>query len=82
MKQSRKSQIGKVGLVYRVLSFLLFVLCILGGLGIAYMMFSESFSITSMLFLLPPIILGHISGSVALTGYAPKYLWFSHGAKS
>jgi hypothetical protein len=42
---------------------------------------SESVSST-LIGLVPVLLICHLSGSILFTGYAPKYLLFAHGPKS
>jgi hypothetical protein len=79
VKYPDKSEIKIVSLFFRVISGVIFLCSIIGVAGIAFALISEKFEANLLIFLLPTLILAHISGNIMLKGYAPKYLLFTHG---
>lgn len=81
MRITNKSLVEKIRLGYRILAGFFLFCTIFGLIGISYAIYSEPFDY--MLLIIFPLILlsSHISACLVFSGYAPRYLLFSHGPK-
>ncbi|KPZ68122.1 MULTISPECIES: hypothetical protein [unclassified Shewanella] len=76
-----REQLAKVRTPFRVLSGFIFILTLLLVPMIIFIAFTEPYDHFIWLFTAVILIMGYISGHVTFTGYAPKFLLFTHGAK-
>jgi hypothetical protein len=76
-----KEQLAKVRIPFRVLSGLIFALSLLLVPMIIFIAFTEPYDHFIWVITAVTLIMGYISGHVTFTGYAPKFLLFTHGAK-
>ncbi len=81
MNHLTAESVNKLGPVIRCLSAFIFLCSLMAAAGMLYAVISEPFHPLSFIggLVITPVF--HISGSVVFTGYAPKYLLFSHGQK-
>ena len=78
----RKEQLAKVRMPYRLLAGFIFILSVLLLPMLVWIAVTEPFELF-LLFAFGLIGLGgYIFGKVAVTGYAPNFLLFSHGHKN
>ena len=82
MKYPTRNEVAKVKTFYRICAGFLFFFSALEVLLVCFIMFIEPFELIMLLGVFIGLVLSHISGSVVFTGFAPKYLLFTHGAKS
>lgn len=81
MKHPTKQGIKKIGPVMRGLAAFLFFCCLLAGGGLVFAVVTEPFELLMLAGMMVLGIMIHVSGSVVFTGYAPKYILFTHGPK-
>ena len=76
-----REQLAKVRTPFRVLSGFIFVLSLFAILATVTFAFAEPYD--HIIWLLGVVTFGmsYISGHIVFTGYAPKFLPFTHGAK-
>jgi hypothetical protein len=79
MKYPAKNEVVKMSLFFRVLSGIILLCSFVAVAGLVFTLISETFEAKLLIFLLPTLLLAHISGNIMLKGYAPKYLLFTHG---
>ncbi len=72
-------KIQKLGFLIRSLCCFLFACSMLAFVGAVVAMVLEPFHFITIVGVLVSLIMGHVSGKILLTGYAPKYLLFAHG---
>jgi len=77
-----KSDLAKVRLPFRVLAGFIFFLSICSIFLIIFLAITEPYD--HFIFVISGVVglMGYISGCITLTGYAPKFLLFSHGASN
>jgi hypothetical protein len=73
-----KSKLKKLGLFYRVLAGFFLVCVAIGFVGVLVAIVQEPFRLQLIIMVIMLVLGGHISGSIAFTGYAPWYLLFAH----
>ena len=76
---THRKNVKKLSMFYRVLSAFILLVAMISAAGIIWAIINEPFHPVAVLGVLVILVLGHISGTVVFTGYAPKYLLFSHG---
>ncbi|WP_088329423.1 hypothetical protein [Lacimicrobium sp. SS2-24] len=76
-----KEQLAKVRMPFRVLAGFIFLLSLFAILATVTFAITEPYD--HIIWALSAVILAmaYISGHVVFTGYAPKFLLFTHGAK-
>jgi|TARA_R110002050_G_scaffold180045_3_gene313608 hypothetical protein len=77
-----REQLAKVRAPFRVLSGFIFVLSLLLVPMIIFIAFTEPYDHFIWVFTVVVFSMGYISGHVTITGYAPKFLLFTHGSKN
>ncbi len=81
MNYPSKNDVNKVRTIFRVLAAIILLCGLLAGVNVMLAVVMESFEPAVWAGLAVVAIMSHVSGSVAFTGYAPKYLLFAHGSK-
>jgi hypothetical protein len=82
MKLPAENKVEKLGTIFRILSAFIFLVGILAAAGLAFFAIAkEPFQPQVLVASFVIFILLYVSGSVLFTGYAPKYLLFTHGPK-
>lgn len=81
MSISRK-QLAKVRTLFRVLSSFIFVLSLLLVPMIIFIALTEPYDHFIWVITAVTFLMGYISGYITITGYAPKFLLFTHGSKN
>ncbi|MEH6393316.1 hypothetical protein [Pseudoalteromonas sp.] len=76
-----KEQLAKVRTPFRVLAGFIFVLSLFATLATVTFAFTEPYDHIIWLLGIVTFGMSYISGHVVFTGYAPKFLLFTHGAK-
>jgi hypothetical protein len=76
-----REQLAKVRTPFRVLSGFIFVLSFLLVPMIIFIAFTEPYDHFIWVITAVILIIGYISDHVSFTGYAPKFLLFTHDAK-
>lgn len=71
--------IQKLGFLIRGMCLFLFVCSSISFVSAVTALIYESFHFIVVIAILVSLIMGHISGKILLSGYAPKYLLFAHG---
>lgn len=72
-------KIQKLSFLIRSLCLFLFACSIFGFVGAVVALVLEPFDLIIVPAVLVSLIMGHVSGKILLTGYAPNYLLFAHG---
>jgi hypothetical protein len=76
-----REQLAKVRTPFRVLSGFIFVLSLLLVPTVIFFAFTEPYDHFIWVITSVTLLVGYISGCVTFTGYAPKFLLFTHGSK-
>ena len=76
-----REQLAQVRTPLRVLSGFIFVLSLLLVPMIIFIAFTEPYDHFIWVITAVTFLMGYIFGHVTITGYAPKFLLFTHGAK-
>ena len=71
----------KLGVMIRGCASFLFICSVLAAMGLLFAVITEPFDFRMVIGGSVIGVMAHVSGSVALRGYAPKYLLFAHGPK-
>ncbi len=81
MKYPTRDKVAKVKPFYRFCAGILLFFSALEVLLVCFIMFIEPFDLILLFGIFIGLVLSHISGNIVFTGFAPKYLLFTHGAK-
>lgn len=76
-----KNDLNKVSPLMRVLAAFVLLCGFIASAGLVFVFFTEPLELMWFFLAIIVGIMVHASGSVVLTGYAPKYLLFAHGSK-
>jgi hypothetical protein len=81
MKYPTKADVKKLGPVIRGLAEFVFFFCTIAAAGLVWAAVTEPFHAVLLFGIVAIGLLRHVSGSVMLKGYAPRYWLFAHGPK-
>lgn len=81
MTYPSQTDVAKIRPFFRFAAGFLFFLSVLEILLMAFVIYIEPFELMMLFGVFLGLVFGHISGCVSFTGFAPKYLLFTHGAK-
>ncbi|MFG6668811.1 hypothetical protein ACGK9R_17125 [Halomonas sp. HNIBRBA4712] len=74
-----RNKVKKVKFFYRFLCGFIVSVCLFSIIGIVVMLFEEGIDLRILFFSLAVGVMLHVSASVMLTGYPPKYLRWTSG---
>lgn len=81
MKYPTEKDVKKLGPITRGLAALILICSIIAAVVLGIAAFTEPFRPLLIFGFVTVALMAHVSGSVVLKGYAPKYLLFTHGPK-
>lgn len=81
MKYPTENDVKKLGPVIRVMAGFILFCGIFTAAVLVFVAITEPFHPSLFAGIALTSLMGHVAGSVAFKGYAPKYLLFAHGTK-
>jgi len=81
MEYPTRNKVEKIKPFYRFCAGILFFFSVLEVLLVGFVMFIDPFEVVMLFAVFIGLVFSYISGCVLFTGFAPKYLLFTHGAK-
>ena len=81
MKYPTQNNVKKLGITIRILAGFTFFCGLVATLGLGFAIVTEPFHPVALFGVFVIVVMLHVSGSIAINRFAPKYLLFAHGPK-
>lgn len=81
MKYPTENEVAKLSMGYRVLAGFILFCGLFAAVALVFAIVTEPFHPTAIIGVIVISVMLYVSGSIVFKGFAPKYLFFTHGPK-
>ena len=81
MSDPAEGDVEKLKPIVRVLAGFIFLCSVLAVFGAVEEIFAAGIDLLVVAIFISAVVMLHVSASIALRGFAPKYLLFAHGSR-